>query len=68
MFLPFWRTFSTFLNPIVEIVNHSRRALSILIIPYILLALNPVTYSIFSGIGKTKYMAISQFLRTGSLT
>ncbi len=59
--------FATFLNPNVEVVNNSTRAMSILIIPYMLLALNLVTNSIFYGIGRTKYMAYQSILTNGTV-
>lgn len=63
--LPFWQSFAGFLNPNVEIVNISVKAMSVLIIPYILLALNLVTDSIFYGVGKTKYMTYQAIITNG---
>ena len=67
LLLPFWRDFAGFLNSNSEIVNHSVTAMSILIIPYMLLALNLVTDSIFYGIGKTKYMAYQSIITNGTV-
>ena len=65
LFLPFWRSFAGFLNSNIEIVNISAEAMSILIIPYMLLALNLVTDSIFYGVGKTRYMAYQAIITNG---
>ena len=50
--------FAAFLNSNSEVVNLSGEAMTLLIVPYSLLALNLVTDSIFYGVGKTRYMAI----------
>jgi Na+-driven multidrug efflux pump len=65
LFLPFWGRFAGFLNSNIEIVNISAEAMSILIIPYMLLALNLVTDSIFYGVGKTRYMAYQAIITNG---
>jgi len=67
LFLPFWRSFAGFLNSNIEIVNISVEAMSILIIPYMLLALNLVTDSIFYGVGKTRYMAYQAIITNGTV-
>ena len=41
--------------------------MAILIIPYMLLALNLVTDAIFYGVGKTKYMAYQAILTNGTV-
>ncbi len=41
--------------------------MSILIIPYMLLALNLVTDSIFYGVGKTRYMAYQAIITNGTV-
>ncbi len=67
IFLPFWRDVAGFLNSNVEVVNLSVKAMSILIVPYILLALNLVTDSIFYGVGKTRYMAYQAIITNGTV-
>ena len=67
IFLPFWRSFAGFLNSNIEVVNLSVQAMSILIVPYILLALNLITDSIFYGVGKTKYMAYQAIITNGTV-
>ena len=41
--------------------------MTLLIVPYILLALNLVTDSIFYGVGKTRYMAYQAILTNGTV-
>ena len=65
--LPFWGNFTGFLNSNSEIVDFSRKAMVILIVPYILLALNLVTDSIFYGVGKTQYQACQAIITNGSV-
>ncbi|MFC1993532.1 MATE family efflux transporter [Chloroflexota bacterium] len=65
--LPFWGYFAGFLNSNSEIVEYSEKAMVILIIPYILLALNMVTDSIFYGVGKTQYQAYQAIITNGSV-
>jgi len=65
IFVPFWGSFAAFLNSNSEVVNLSGQAMVLLIVPYILLALNLVTDSIFYGIGKTKYMAYQAIITNG---
>jgi len=65
--LPFWGNFTGFLNSNSEIVDFSRKAMVILIVPYILLALNLVTDSIFYGVGKTQYQAYQAIITNGSV-
>jgi len=67
IFLPFWGNFASFLNPNNEIVNFSQKAMVILIVPYILLALNLVTDSIFYGVGKTQYQAYQAIITNGTV-
>ena len=67
LFLPFWRSFAGFLNSNIEIVNISVEAMAILIIPYMLLALNLITDSIFYGVGKTRYMAYQAIITNGTV-
>ena len=66
-FLPFWRDAAGFLNSNIEVVDLSVKAMAILIIPYILLALNLVTDSIFYGVGKTRYMAYQAIITNGTV-
>ena len=66
-FLPFWRDVAGFLNSNTEVVNLSVKAMSVLIVPYILLALNLVTDSIFYGVGKTQYMAYQAIITNGTV-
>ncbi|MFC2043958.1 hypothetical protein ACFLT8_01975 [Chloroflexota bacterium] len=54
IFLPFWVNFVGFLNSNGDIVDFSQKAMVILIAPYILLALNIVTDSVFYVVGKTQ--------------
>ncbi|MFC2060322.1 MATE family efflux transporter [Chloroflexota bacterium] len=65
--LPFWGNFAGFLNPNSEIVDYSAKAMVILIVPYILLALNLVTDSIFYGVGKTQYQAYQAIITNGTV-
>ncbi len=67
IFLPFWGTVAGILNSNSEVVNLSTKAMTLLIIPYILLALNLVTDSIFYGVGKTRYMAYQAILTNGTV-
>ncbi len=67
IFLPFWGTVAGILNSNSEVVNLSIKAMTLLIIPYILLALNLVTDSIFYGVGKTRYMAYQAILTNGTV-
>jgi len=67
IFLPFWRSFAGFLNTNSAVVSLSVTAMSILIIPYILFALNLITDSIFYGVGKTKYMAYQAIITNGTV-
>ena len=67
IFLPFWGSFAAFLNSNSEVVNLSREAMTLLIVPYVLLALNLVTDSIFYGVGKTKYMAYQAIITNGTV-
>jgi len=63
--LPLWRSFAGLLNPNVEIVNLSFQAMLLLIVPYMLFALNTITDSIFYGTGKTKYQAYQTIITNG---
>jgi len=65
--LPFWGDFAGFLNSNSEIVDYSKKAMVILIVPYILLALNMVTDSIFYGVGKTQYQAYQAIITNGTV-
>jgi len=65
--LPFWGDFAGFLNSNSEIVLYSEKAMVILIVPYILLALNMVTDSIFYGVGKTQYQAYQAIITNGTV-
>ena len=65
--LPFWGGFASFLNSNREIVEYSEKAMVILIVPYILLALNIVTDSIFYGVGKTQYQAYQAIITNGTV-
>jgi Na+-driven multidrug efflux pump len=65
--LPFWRAFASLLNPDAEIVGFSLKALTVLIVPYMLLALNTVTDAIFYGVGKTRYLAYQAILTNGTV-
>jgi Na+-driven multidrug efflux pump len=65
--LPFWGAFAGILNSNTEVVNLSQKAMGLLIIPYILFALNTVTDSIFYGVGKTKYQAYQAILTNGTV-
>ncbi len=67
VFLPFWRNFAGLLNSNGEMVNLSTEAMTILIIPYILFALNTVTDSIFYGVGKTQYQAYQAIITNGTV-
>ena len=65
--LPFWGDFAGFLNSNNDIVDYSEKAMVILIVPYVLLALNLVTDSIFYGVGKTQYQAYQAIITNGSV-
>lgn len=67
IFLPFWNAFAGMLNSNAQIVSFSITAKSLLIIPYILFALNTVTDSIFYGVGKTKYQAFQSIITNGTV-
>lgn len=67
LFLPFWGNFAGFLNSNEDIVDFSEKAMVILIAPYILLALNLVTDSIFYGVGKTQYQAYQAIITNGTV-
>jgi len=67
IFLPFWQSFAGLLNSNGEIVNFSTTAMAILIVPYILFALNNVTDSIFYGVGKTQYQAYQAIITNGTV-
>jgi Na+-driven multidrug efflux pump len=67
LFLPFWHGFAGLLNKNEEIVRYSLEAMSILIVPYMLLALNTVTDAIFYGVGKTRYMAYQAIITNGTV-
>ena len=67
IFLPFWGNFAGFLNSNNDIVYFSEKAMVILIVPYILLALNLVTDSIFYGVGKTQYQAYQAIITNGTV-
>jgi Na+-driven multidrug efflux pump len=67
IFLPFWRSFAGLLNSNGDVVNFSTTAMMILIVPYILFALNNVTDSIFYGVGKTKYQAYQAIITNGTV-
>ena len=67
MLLPLWRSFAGFLNSNGEIVSRSVEAMAILIVPYMLLALNLITDSIFYGVGKTRYMAYQAIITNGTV-
>jgi len=67
IFLPFWGTVAGLLNSNGEVVNLSMKAMGLLIIPYILLALNLVTDSIFYGVRRTRYMAYQAILTNGTV-
>lgn len=65
LFLPFWSAVAGILNSNAEVVSLSTKAMALLIIPYMLLALNLVTDSIFYGIGKTQYQAYQAIITNG---
>lgn len=67
IFLPFWRSFAGLLNSNGEIVSLSTTAMTILIVPYILFALNAITDSIFYGVGKTRYQAYQAIITNGTV-
>ena len=65
--LPLWGNFASLLNSNSEMVDFSKKAMVILIVPYILLALNMVTDSIFYGVGKTQYQAYQAIITNGTV-
>lgn len=66
-FLPFWQSFANLLNKNKEIVDFSLNSMAILIVPYMLFALNNITDAIFYGTGKTKYMAYQAIITNGTV-
>ena len=67
MLVPFWKPFAGFLNSNQSFVDYSAQAFVILLVPYMLLALNLVTDSIFYGLGRTKYMAYQSIITNGTV-
>jgi Na+-driven multidrug efflux pump len=67
IFLPFWGSFAGFLNSNAGIVDFSVKAMGILIVPYVLFALNMITDSIFYGVGKTQYQAYQAIITNGTV-
>ena len=67
LLLPLWERFATFLNPDPTIVSFSMRTIALLFVPYVLLALNLVTDSVFYGIGRTRYMAYQSVVTNGTV-
>ncbi len=67
VFLPFWGTAAGLLNSNSEVVSLSVKAMALLIVPYILFALNTVTDSIFYGVGKTQYQAYQAIITNGTV-
>jgi Na+-driven multidrug efflux pump len=67
LFLPFWRSFAGLLNKNSQVVQFSLDAMAILIVPYMLFALNTVTDAIFYGVGKTRYMAYQAIITNGTV-
>ena len=65
--LPFWGDFARLLNANNQIVGFSIQAMGLLIVPYVLFALNTVTDSIFYGVGKTKYQAYQAIVTNGTV-
>ena len=65
--LPFWQGFAGLLNKNGQVVQFSLDAMAILIVPYMLFALNTVTDSIFYGLGKTRYMAYQSIITNGTV-
>ena len=65
--LPLWDNFATLLNSNAEVVRYSSKALSLLIAPYVLLALNLIADAIFYGTGKTRYMAYQAIITNGTV-
>lgn len=51
----------------VDVVDFSVKAMGILIIPYVLFALNMITDSIFYGVGKTQYQAYQAIITNGTV-
>lgn len=67
IFLPLWGSFAGFLNSNVDIVDFSVKAMGILVVPYVLFALNMITDSIFYGVGKTQYQAFQAIITNGTV-
>ena len=65
--LPLWDNFATLLNSNAEVVRYSSKAMSLLIAPYVLLALNLIADAIFYGTGKTRYMAYQAIITNGTV-
>lgn len=65
--LPFWRGFANVLNTNGKVVQFSVEAMAVLIVPYMIVALNTVTDAIFYGVGKTKYMAYQAIITNGTV-
>lgn len=65
--LPLWDGFAALLNSNGEVVRYSSKAMSLLIVPYVLMALNLVADAIFYGTGKTRYMAYQAIITNGTV-
>ena len=65
--LPLWDNFAALLNSNGELVRYSTRAMSLLIVPYVLLALNLIADAIFYGTGITRYMAYQAIITNGTV-
>jgi Na+-driven multidrug efflux pump len=55
--LPLWQGFAGILNANSKVVGVSVQVMTLLILPYMLFALNNTTDAIFYGLGKTRYIA-----------
>lgn len=65
--LPLWGPFASLLNKNSEIIKYSVEGMLILIVPYMLLALNNITDAVFYGTGKTRYMAYQAIITNGTV-
>jgi Na+-driven multidrug efflux pump len=65
--LPLWDNFAALLNSNKEVVRYSSKAMSLLIVPYLLMALNMIADAIFYGTGKTRYMAYQAIITNGTV-
>ncbi len=65
--VPVLPSFARFLSSDPDSVSWATTTLTILFVPYVLLAFNAMTDSVFYGVGKTQYLAYQAFLTNGTV-